>query len=118
MAVSKAFLFKEDERLASTIGHAMGHPARVRMLKRLRTGHVLSYVSLTSSIPLKESTVKQHINLLKRLKLIEPGLMVDNKAGYRLNENYYARCTAASRRESSRPTLVRELRNLDGEDFG
>lgn len=118
MAVSKAFLFDEDEQLASIIGQAMGHPARVRMLKRLRTGQVLSYVSLTSSIPLRASTVKQHFNLLKRLKLVEPGLMADNKAGYRLNESHYSKCTAASRRESSRPTLVRELRKSEGEDFG
>ena len=87
----------------------MGHPARIRMLKRLRRGGVLSYVELTSDIPLKDSTVKQHFNLLKRLKLVEPGLMADNKAGYCLNEVRYVRCTTASRRELSRPTLVREL---------
>lgn len=109
MAVSKAFLFAEDERLASIIGRAMGHPARMRMLRRLMPGRVIPYSLLISDMPLSYNAVKQHVDLLKRLGFLEPAMLENNLAGFKLDMQFYYRCAAAGRRILRREAEVHQL---------
>ncbi|MFK8163152.1 MAG: hypothetical protein AB8H12_11870 [Lewinella sp.] len=98
MAVSKAFLFHEDEQLASIIGQAMSHPAKMRMLRRLIPGQSIPYTALVEGMPLTYNAIKQHVDHLKRLQLIKPAMLENNLAGFVLNVEFYLKCTAASRR--------------------
>ena len=98
MAVSKAFLFHEDEQLASIIGQAMSHPAKMRMLRKLIPGQAIPYAALIEGMPITYNAIKQHVDHLKRLQLVKPAMLENNLAGFVLNVEFYLKCTAASRR--------------------
>jgi len=99
MARSKAFLFEEDEQLGSRLCMAMSHPAKIRMMRRLKSNGVVSYAELIADIPLAESSITQHLNTIKRLGFTKPVLMGDGNAGYRLNVELYRSCAEASRQQ-------------------
>ncbi len=113
MAVSKAFLFEEDEQLASTIGQAMAHPARMRMLRKLISGNIIGYSFLISDMPLSYNAIKQHVDILKRLGFIQPAMLEDNTVGFQLDRAFYYACAAAGRRILRRGSEVRLL-GVDG----
>jgi hypothetical protein len=120
MAVSKAFLFHEDEQLASIIGQAMSHPAKMRMLRKLIPGQVIPYTALTEGMPLTYNAIKQHVDHLKRLQIIKPAMLENNLAGFVLNADFYLKCTAASRRimRRDRATVYRIGEVGDGLETG
>jgi len=109
MARSKAFMFEEDEQLGSRLCTAMSHPAKVRMMRRLKNNSVISYTELIAGIPLAESTISQHLNTIKRLGFTEPVLLSDGNAGYCLNRELYQSCAAASRRQMRGESAVISL---------
>lgn len=61
----------EGERTFAALARALGHPARVRILKSLivRDGCVVG--ELAGEIPLAASTVSQHLKILKAAGLIK-----------------------------------------------
>ena len=61
--------FKEDLKIAR-LARAMGHPARIAILRQLAAGGTCSFHDLTKQLPLAESTVSQHITELKKSGLI------------------------------------------------
>jgi len=106
MAISKAFLFEEEEQAAAEFGFAFSHPARVVILRRLMSGTVLSYDDIVSGMPIVPKTVEQHVRILERLKFIEPGLLPDNTVGFQLNQDrYYARGFSARRQLGRSKTI-------------
>lgn len=53
----------------STFCYALGHPVRVRILKLLVQEHCV-FGDLARKIPLAQSTISQHLKLLKRSGLV------------------------------------------------
>lgn len=49
---------------------ALGHPARVQLLKYLSTYGACYFGSLTEVVPLAASTISQHVSILKQAGLI------------------------------------------------
>ena len=111
MAISKAFEFAPEEQLAAEFGLAFAHPARVVIMKRLLNFGTLSFVNLIDGVPLTKPTMNQHIAILKRLRIIEPAVMENNLAGYRLNYEVY-RLGANATREQFRTATTVPLKRL------
>jgi ArsR family transcriptional regulator, arsenate/arsenite/antimonite-responsive transcriptional repressor len=60
----------EDERLAR-LAKALGHPARVRILRFLLEQETCMCGQICDVLPLAQSTVSQHLKVLKEAGLIE-----------------------------------------------
>ncbi len=58
-----------DEELAA-LGKALGHPARVKILRRLLRENGCDCGDLVEELPLAQSTVSQHLKVLKDAGLI------------------------------------------------
>lgn len=107
MAISKAFLFSPEEQQAADFGFAFGHPARVVLLRRLKSGAALRYNEMVENMPIVPGTVEQHIRILQRLNFIVPEELGDKKVGFRLNSERYYECGRAARRQMGRATTLR-----------
>src|SRR5678816_3850926 len=58
-----------DEELAS-LGKALGHPARVKILRILARKNACICGDIVDELPLAQSTVSQHLKMLKEAGLI------------------------------------------------
>ena len=75
MAFSKLTEFRSNEQHTALICQALSHPVRIRMVSRLvnRKDSTLDYDALVADIPLKSSTISQHISYLRKRGIIEYG---------------------------------------------
>ena len=114
MARSKSLLFGFEEQLIANFSHALSHPARVMILRKLLGGKVCFYPELIAGIPLTEGTIQQHFRLLERT-----GLMVKTmegaETGYSLDREVYLLSLTAMR-EQFRTDRVTHRRMLIIED--
>lgn len=60
----------DDEELAK-LAHAIAHPARVRIVRLLDAKNTCVCGELVEALPLAQSTVSQHLKVLKRAGLIQ-----------------------------------------------
>lgn len=60
----------DDEELAK-LAHAIAHPARVRIVRLLDAKNACVCGELVEALPLAQSTVSQHLKVLKRAGLIQ-----------------------------------------------
>ncbi|MFI5172584.1 MAG: ArsR/SmtB family transcription factor [Chitinophagales bacterium] len=70
MAYSKRNEFSTDEVQLATIAKALGHPARIAILKLLSNGECVCG-QIVEVLPLSQSTVSQHLAELKKAGLIK-----------------------------------------------
>ncbi len=68
-----------DESLAK-LTKALGHPARVRILRLLARKEARVCSQIVDELPLAQSTVSEHLRILK-----EAGLVRSSDAGYCIN---------------------------------
>lgn len=54
-----------DEEELARLGKALGHPARVRILRLLLTGGECLCGAIVDRVPLAQATVSQHLKVLK-----------------------------------------------------
>jgi ArsR family transcriptional regulator len=73
---------------------ALGHPARVRLLKHLANFGGCYFGSLADVLPLAASTISQHVTILKEAGLIE-GASDDKRVCYCVNKERLAQLKAA-----------------------
>ncbi|MDO8847367.1 MAG: metalloregulator ArsR/SmtB family transcription factor [Coriobacteriia bacterium] len=59
----------DDER-AAMIAHALGHPARVRIMRLLAAQDTCRGAEVFAELPLAQSTISQHLTVLKRAGLV------------------------------------------------
>lgn len=59
-----------DVETLATLCKALGHPARVQLLKYLQQQGTCFFGTLTDVLPLAPSTVSQHVTILKEAGLI------------------------------------------------
>lgn len=71
MAMSKKDLFEKQETELSMFCKALGHPARVKIIKLLLIKNDQTCNDLVQNIPLSQSTVSQHLSELRQTKIIK-----------------------------------------------
>jgi DNA-binding transcriptional ArsR family regulator len=71
MATHKRAQFTEDEQELATIAKALGHPARIAILKLLAQRQACVCGELVLELPLSQSTVSQHLKELKAAGLVQ-----------------------------------------------
>ena len=82
--MSKKDLFNEDLQQVSAFFKALGHPARLAILKFLAESKVCMTGDISDYLPLSRTTVNQHLKELKELNLIQ-GKISGVKVNYCIN---------------------------------
>ncbi len=72
------------------LSKALGHPARVRILREMLTRDACTCGHLTTVLPLAQSTISQHLKVLKEAALLDVD-PASGPAGYRLNRQTLTR---------------------------
>lgn len=78
--------YSNEEKQLATFAKAMGHPVRIQILKLLNDQACCYTGDLTESIPLAQSTISQHLKVLKEAGLIQ-GEILPPKVKYCLNQD-------------------------------
>ncbi|MBK3516039.1 ArsR/SmtB family transcription factor [Carboxylicivirga marina] len=84
MPQAKTDLFDNDLQELALIFKALGHPARLQILKFLGNRDACFSGDITEIVPLGRTTVNQHIAELKKAGLIK-GTIQGSKTNYCLN---------------------------------
>lgn len=84
MVQSKGKLFERDLQEAASFYKALGHPARLAILKYLSDIKVCVTGDISEELPLSRTTVNQHLKELKNAGLIQ-GVVQGVKTNYCLN---------------------------------
>lgn len=85
MAYSKKDKFKSAESRLAELAKALGHPARIQILKTLASRNSCVCGEIVEIMPLAQSTVSQHLKALKEAGLIK-GTIDGPKSCYCINE--------------------------------
>jgi ArsR family transcriptional regulator len=59
-----------DAERVATLGKALGHPARVQIVELLSQQHECSGAEVFSELPLAQSTISEHLRVLKQAGLV------------------------------------------------
>jgi ArsR family transcriptional regulator len=73
------------DRLSAML-RALAHPVRIEMIQRLAQAGVASCTDLTRQVSLAQSTVSEHLRVLKEAGLIQP-CGPGPRSGYCLNKD-------------------------------
>lgn len=84
MGARKAAVFSDTENEIAELAKALGHPARVAILKELARRDVCVCGEIVDTLPLAQSTVSQHLKELKAAGLIS-GTVEGVKSCYCIN---------------------------------
>lgn len=71
MAINKKQEFKRDEIKLAMLSKALGHPARVAIIKLLSEKGNCIVNQLVEQLPLSQSTISQHLKELRQAGLIK-----------------------------------------------
>ena len=85
MALNKSELFQHDDIQLARWTKAMGHPARIAILRVLARKCTCICGDISEELPLAQSTVSQHLKALKQAGLIQ-GDIEGVRVCYCLNE--------------------------------
>ncbi len=83
----------EAEQELAALAKALGHPARVHMLRVLSAREACACGDLVEALPLAQSTVSQHLKVLKEAGLVE-GEVEGPRRCYCVNRKALARLRA------------------------
>ena len=68
---NKGSYFGADEQAVAAVARALGHPARIAIVRLLATRTTCTTGELVAELPLSQSTVSQHLKELKAAGLVE-----------------------------------------------
>ncbi|MFH1853606.1 MAG: metalloregulator ArsR/SmtB family transcription factor [Candidatus Neomarinimicrobiota bacterium] len=71
MVVAKTKGFAAEDVGLADVAKALGHPARIRILKILTDVDICMCGAIVDQLPLSQATVSQHLKELKRVGLIQ-----------------------------------------------
>jgi ArsR family transcriptional regulator, arsenate/arsenite/antimonite-responsive transcriptional repressor len=71
MAHPKSIDYKEDEIALARFAKALGHPARIAIMKHLASMADCCFTDILNELPIAQSTVSQHLSELKDSGLIK-----------------------------------------------
>ena len=109
MALNKSDLFEEQDIQLARWAKAMGHPARIAILKVLARKCTCICGDISEELPLAQSTVSQHLKALKEAGLIQ-GEIEGVRTCYCLNE---AAIEALDEKMGGFMALLQSNENLD-----
>jgi ArsR family transcriptional regulator, arsenate/arsenite/antimonite-responsive transcriptional repressor len=84
MATNKGDLFEEELQVKASLFKALGHPARLAILKYLADIKTCISGDISDELPLSRTTVNQHLKELKKVGLIS-GTVSGVKTNYCIN---------------------------------
>ncbi|MFO7923067.1 MAG: metalloregulator ArsR/SmtB family transcription factor [Bacteroidales bacterium] len=84
MAATKVSLFEKDLQVRASLFKALGHPARLAILRYLAEIKTCICGDISEELPLSRTTVNQHLKELKKVGLIT-GTVSGVKTRYCLN---------------------------------
>jgi ArsR family transcriptional regulator, arsenate/arsenite/antimonite-responsive transcriptional repressor len=88
MTHPKSVDYKEDEIALARFAKALGHPARIAIMKHLASMADCCFTDILNELPIAQSTVSQHLSELKDAGLIQ-GTIDPPKVKYCVNpENW------------------------------
>lgn len=85
MGATKSYEFGTKENLIAKYAKALGHPARIAILRLLAGRNACVCGDIVDELPLSQSTVSQHLKELKEAGLIQ-GDIDGAKVCYCINE--------------------------------
>lgn len=94
MAVNKKEEFSEEEQVLAEFAKAIGHPARIAILKTLAERNSCICGEIVEVLPLAQSTVSQHLKELQKAGLIK-GTVEGVKSCYCINWETFSRFSDA-----------------------
>jgi DNA-binding transcriptional ArsR family regulator len=71
MGITKSYEFSVKENKLAKYAKALGHPARIAILKILASKATCQCGDIVEELPLSQSTVSQHLKELKEARLIK-----------------------------------------------
>ena len=71
MGVTKTDIFSREDNLLARFAKALGHPARIAILRLLAQRQACICGDIVEEIPLAQSTISQHLKELKTAGLIK-----------------------------------------------
>jgi DNA-binding transcriptional ArsR family regulator len=71
MAHPKSIDYEEDEIALARFAKALGHPARIAIMKHLASKADCCFTDILQELPIAQSTVSQHLSELKDAGLIK-----------------------------------------------
>jgi ArsR family transcriptional regulator, arsenate/arsenite/antimonite-responsive transcriptional repressor len=71
MAHPKSIDYKDDEIALARFAKALGHPARISIMKHLASMPDCCFTDILNELPIAQSTVSQHLSELKDSGLIK-----------------------------------------------
>ena len=77
--------YKKDEIALARIAKALGHPARIAIMKHLASMTDCCFTDILNELPIAQSTVSQHLSELKNSGLIQ-GNIEPPKVKYCVNK--------------------------------
>jgi ArsR family transcriptional regulator len=83
----------DDDQTLARLAHALGHPARVRILRLLLARNECVCGEICGEIPLAQSTISQHLKMLKEAGLVQ-GEVDGPRICYCVNPDVLARLKA------------------------
>ena len=90
MSHPKSVDYKEDEIALARFAKAMGHPARIAIMKHLSSMYDCCFTDILNELPIAQSTVSQHLNELKDAGLIK-GNIEPPKVMYCIDSDNWAK---------------------------
>lgn len=94
MGISKADIFSREDNLLARFAKALGHPARIAILRLLVQRQACICGDIVEEIPLAQSTISQHLKELKTAGLIK-GEIEGAKVCYCIDEEAWKVAKAA-----------------------
>lgn len=94
MGVTKTDIFSREDNLLARFAKALGHPARIAILRLLAQRQACICGDIVEEIPLAQSTISQHLKELKTAGLIK-GEIEGAKVCYCIDEEAWEVAKAA-----------------------
>ncbi len=88
MTTTKRNLFDKELQIRASLFKALGHPARLAVLRYLAEIKTCFFGDISDELPLCKSTVNQHLKELKKVGLIS-GTVEGTKKNYCINPLKY-----------------------------
>ncbi len=91
MSITKSSEFDQDQVRLAQLAKAMAHPARLNIMEILASKEEGMCGNIANILPLAQSTVSQHLKVLKEAGLIE-GKISGSTVCYDLNVEVFMEC--------------------------
>ena len=92
MAYTLSVDYKEDEIILARFAKAMGHPARIAILKYLASLNSCCFGDINKELPIAKATVSQHLAELKDAGLIT-GTIEPPKVNYCIDKQNWEKAS-------------------------